>query len=129
MIEGTTSFVLAQRWLLSKNFGIFFVGYIDPLTPAQKVVSAKAGDFIQLSDSSEEIKAACDVQSFRFTSHSNRDDLIKVVEKLKPKTVILVHGEKDGYDWIGKEILTRFPKTRVILPEVGKDYELKIKIE
>lgn len=122
MIEGTTSFALAQRWLLNKNFGIFFVGYIDPLTPANKVLNAKAGDVIKLSDTIEEIKVVCEVQSFRFSSHSNRDELIEVVKRLKPKTVILVHGEKDGYDWIGREILTLYPKTRVIIPEIGKKY-------
>jgi cleavage and polyadenylation specificity factor subunit 3 len=126
MIEGTTSFALAQRWLLNKNFGIFFVGYIDPLTPARKVVNAKAGDVIQLSDSSEEIKVACDTQSFRFTSHSNRDDLVKVAEKLKPKHLILVHGEKEGYEWIKKEINSILPKTNVILLEVGVEYKMEM---
>ncbi|MDI6804023.1 MAG: MBL fold metallo-hydrolase RNA specificity domain-containing protein [Bacteroidota bacterium] len=79
---------------------------------------------IKLSDTTEEIKVACEVQSFRLSSHSNREELIDVVKRLKPKTVILVHGEKDGYDWMGKEILTRFPKMRVILPEVGKEYNI-----
>lgn len=124
MIEGTTSFALAQRWLKEKNFGIFFVGYVDPTTPAYKVLNAKAGDVIKLSDTAEEIKVACEVQSFRFSSHSNREELIDIVNRLKPKTVILVHGEKEGFDWIGKEILTRFPKTRVILPEPGVDYKM-----
>lgn len=122
MIEGTTSFAIAQRWLKEKNFGIFFVGYIDPLTPANKVLNSKVGDTIRLTDSSDEIKVACEVETFRLTSHSNREELIDVVKRLKLKTVILVHGEKDGYDWMGREILTRFPKMRVILPEMGKEY-------
>lgn len=126
MIEGTTSFALAQRWLKEKNFGIFFVGYVDPTTPAHKVLHAKAGDVIKLSDTTEEIKVACEVQSFRFSSHSNREELIEIVKRLKPKTVILVHGEKDSYDWMGKEILTRYPKIRVILPEVGVEYKLEM---
>ena len=126
MIGGTTSYALAQRWLKEKNFGIFFVGYIDPLTPANKVLNSKVGDSVRLTDSSDEIKVACRVETFRLTSHSNREELIDVVKRLKPKTVILVHGEKDGYDWMGKEILTRFPKTRVILPEVGVEYKMEI---
>ena len=125
MIQGTTSFALAQRWLKEKNFGIFFVGYIDPLTPANKVLNSKVGDLIRLTDTTDEIKVACEVETFRLTSHSNREELIDVVKRLKPKTVILVHGEKDGYDWIGKEILTIIPKTRVIRPELGKVYDIK----
>jgi cleavage and polyadenylation specificity factor subunit 3 len=125
MIEGTTSFALAQRWLKEKNFGIFFVGYIDPLTPANKVLNSKVRGTIQLIDTSDKIKVACEMETFRLTSHSNRDELIDVVKRLNPKTVILVHGEKDGYGWMGREILTRFPKTRVILPEVGKEYKIE----
>ena len=125
MIQGTTSFALAQRWLKEKNFGIFFVGYIDPLTPANKVLNSKVGDLIRLTDTSDEIKVACEVETFRLTSHSNREELIDVVKRLKPKTVILVHGEKDAFDWIGEEILTRIPKTRVIRPELGKVYDIK----
>ncbi|MBU1299991.1 MAG: hypothetical protein KKG06_01480 [Bacteroidetes bacterium] len=78
------------------------------------------------SDTSEEIKVSSEIKSFRLSSHSNRDDLIKLVDKLKPKCVIWVHGEKGGYDWLGNEILTRYPKTRVILPETGKEYQIDL---
>ena len=35
----------------------------------------------------------CDVHRFRLSGHSHRRDLIRLVEYLSPKTVILVHGE------------------------------------
>lgn len=66
------------------------------------------------------------METFQLTSHSNREELIDVVRRLKPKTAILVHGEKDGYDWISREIRSRFPKTRVILPEVDVEYKMDI---
>lgn len=116
MIEGTTSFALAQRWLREKNFGIFFVGYVDPLTPANAVLTGDEGNLQQRFGS----KIACEVETFRLTSHSNREELIELVKRLKPKLVILVHGELDGIEWLGKEILTRFPKTKVQVPELGK---------
>ena len=47
------------------------------------------------------------------------------MRRLKPKTVILVHGEKEGYNWLGNEILTSFPKTRVILTDAGKEYRIE----
>lgn len=126
MIEGTTSFAIAQRWLKEKNFGIFFVGYVDPLTPANKILSSKTGDTIRLTDTSDEIKVACEVETFRLTSHSNREELIDIVKRLKPKTVILVHGEKDGFDWLGHEILIKRSIIRVILTEIGKEYKIEL---
>ncbi|MDI6804018.1 MAG: MBL fold metallo-hydrolase [Bacteroidota bacterium] len=126
MFEGTTSFALAQRWLKEKNFGIFFVGYVAPDSPGYTVLNSKLGDIIKLTEISEVIKVACDVDYFRLTSHSNRDDLISVVKKLKPKIVILVHGEKKGIDWMEKELLNHFPSINIIKPKIGENYPIKI---
>lgn len=122
MFEGTTSFALAQSWLKKKNFGIFFVGYVTPDSPGYAVLNSKAGDIIKLSETSENINVASEVDYFRLTSHSNRDDLISLVKKLKPKTVILVHGDQNGIDWMENEILNHFPSINIIKPKIGENY-------
>lgn len=124
MFEGTTSFALAQRWLKEKNFGIFFVGYVTPDSPGYTVLNSKAGDIIKLSETSEKIKVACEIDYFRLTSHSNREDLISLVKKLKPKTVILVHGDENGIEWMEKELLNLFPSINIIKPKIGEDYSI-----
>lgn len=126
MFEGTTSFALAQRWLKEKNFGIFFVGYVAPDSPGYIVLNSKPGDVIKLNETSEKIKVASDVDHFWLTSHSNRDDLISLVKKLKPKTVILVHGVPNGIDWMEKELLNYFPSIKIIKPKMGENYPIDI---
>ncbi len=127
MFEGTTSFALAQRWLKEKNFGIFFVGYLTPDSPGYTILNSKTGDIIELSNTSDKIKVAAEVEYFRLTSHSNRDDLISLVKKLQPKTVVLVHGEQSGIDWMEKELSARFPSIKIIKPKIGENYPVKIK--
>ncbi|MDP2209623.1 MAG: MBL fold metallo-hydrolase [Bacteroidota bacterium] len=124
MFEGTTSFALAQRWLKEKNFGIFFVGYVTPDSPGYTILNSKTGDIIELGETSGKIKVASDVENFRLTSHSNRDDLITLVKTLKPKTVILIHGEQNGIDWMEKELSDRFPSIKIIKPRIGENYPI-----
>lgn len=127
MFEGTTSFALAQRWLKEKNFGIFFVGYVTPDSLGYMVMNSKVGDIIKLSETSEKIKVTSEVDYFQLTSHSKRDDLISLVKKLKPKTVILVHGDQNGIDWMEKELLSLFPSINIIKPKIGENYPTETK--
>jgi len=124
VIENTLSFKLAQRWLLNNKNAIFTVGYMDPETPGYRIANAKKNDLLQLTDSMEPQTVRCDIEKFRFSSHSTREGLLSVVEELKPSTVILVHGEHDAVDWMGHSILKKFPKIKVHGAEIGKQITL-----
>lgn len=124
MIENTLSFKLAKQWLLHTKNAIFTVGYMDPETPGYRIINAKKGDLIQLTNSMEPQTARCDIERFRFSSHSTREGLLSIVEKLKPDTVILVHGDHNAINWMGYSILQRFPKVKVHSAEIGKQITL-----
>jgi Cft2 family RNA processing exonuclease len=120
MIEGTASFRLAQRWLKQKSSAIFTVGYMEKGTPGFIVSNAERGMKIRLSGLTEETEVKCSVKKFRFTAHSLREDLLKVVERLNPDKVILIHGDPPAIDWIGASILKESKKRRVQAAELGK---------
>ena len=120
MIEGTLSYKLANYWLKQEGFAIFGVGYMDENTPGFKVMNSKKGSEIQLGEFSEKIKISCDVEKFYFTSHSKREDLLKVVEHTNPNRVILVHGEYDSKNWIGSNILQKFSHMKIHSAEVER---------
>ncbi len=124
MIEGTASFGLARRWLNQKSSAIFTVGYMEKETPGFAVSTAERGMKIRLSAFSDEIKVKCSIKRFRFTAHSLREDLLKVVEKLDPDRVILIHGDPPAIDWIGASILKENKKRRVYAAESGKELDL-----
>lgn len=120
MIEGTTSFKLANYWLKQDNFAVFGVGYMDQDTPGFRIMNSMCGDKIQFGKFSEPRKMNCTVERFYFPSHAKREDLIQVVDKTNPKKVILVHGENDSQNWVGGEILKRYPNTKVYSADADK---------
>lgn len=124
IIKGTTSFILAKRWIKQQGSAIFTTGYIDPDSPGYIISSAKKGDKIQLTDSDEKIKVDCDIMNFKFSAHSRREGLLKIVEKLKPENVILIHGEEKAIDWMGASILKRYKNIKVQTGLIGKEIQL-----
>lgn len=121
MIEGTVSFKLAKSWLRHKSSAIFTAGYMEMDTPGYIISTAKRGMKIRMSDFSEETEVKCEIKRFRFSAHSIREDLLKVVDKLNPGKVILVHGDPPAIDWIGAAILKENKKRKVFAAEPGKE--------
>lgn len=125
MIEGTASYKLAKHWLRQKDFGIFFVGYIDPDSPAYKISSGERNEKVKLSEFSDPIEIKCTVDKFSFPSHSNRKELFEIITKYKPKQVILIHGENSSRDWFGFNILKEYPDIKVYAPDIGSEIKIE----
>ena len=125
MIKGTISYKLAKRWIKQKNSAIFTVGYMEESTPGYKFANSVKGEKIKLSESEKEEEIKCTIKKFRFTAHSKREDLIEIVEKLKPENVILVHGDDDAINWVGSCILKEFRGIKVYGAEAGKEILLE----
>jgi predicted metal-dependent RNase len=120
VVEKTMSFTLARQWLNQNKNAIFTVGYMDPQTPGYRLRTAKKTDLLQLTNASEPQSVRCDIDRYSFSAHSTRAELLSIVDRLKPHTVILVHGEHTSVDWMGYSILKRHPKMKVHGAEVGK---------
>lgn len=124
MIKGTASYEFAKRFLLQKDSAIFTVGYMDEQTPGYKISISKKGDKIYFDSSDKPIEIKCEIKNFRFSAHARREQLISVVKKLKPENVILVHGDEEAVNWMGKEILKTFPGVKVHAAICGKEIVL-----
>jgi cleavage and polyadenylation specificity factor subunit 3 len=124
VIEGTFSFKAAKRWLDKSENAIFIVGYMDPETPGYRLSQATKGMKLQLTDFSEPATVRCSIDKFRFTAHARREGLLSIVETLRPRSVILVHGDEPAIDWIGHSILAKFPSLKVHVARNGKTIEL-----
>ena len=120
MIKGTASYNLAKRWIKQKSSAIFTAGYMEESTPGYKFASAAKGEKIKLSESEQEEEIKCTIKKFRFTAHSRREDLLEIIARLKPKNVILVHGDENAIDWVGSNILKEFRGIKVYKAEPGK---------
>ncbi|HWF43114.1 MAG TPA: MBL fold metallo-hydrolase [Candidatus Kapabacteria bacterium] len=124
MQEGTPSYLLAQRWLRLTNFTICFVGYTDPRTPGYVVSHAERGTRIRFGSMKRDVPVRCRIERFRFSAHARREELLEIVRRLKPKRVVLTHGDEKAMTAFGELILENFPDMVVSAPEVGKWYAL-----
>ena len=124
MIPGTSSFTFAKRWIKQKDSAIFTVGYMDTRTPGYIIANSEHGDKIQLTSFDDPTEVNYTIKNFKFSAHARREDLQKIVDKLKPDNVILIHGDEEALDWMGSAILKRHKNVKVTVAAVGKELEL-----
>jgi len=124
MTENTLSNIFARRLLGDANQSLFFVGYSDPDSPAGRVRAAHHGDEVVLDAKLPPVKLRCHMEEFNFSAHASRESLLKYAIALRPKKIILVHGDRAAIDWFELKLYRELPETEVIIPEPGKGTEL-----
>ena len=124
MTEHTLSNVFARRMMSDSRNGILFVGYADPQSPAGRLRAAACGEAVSLSDDSPPVARRCQMEVFDFSAHSQRDDILGYIRRIKPKKVILVHGDPGAIAWFRKTLASLEPGMEVIMPEPGVAMEI-----
>lgn len=125
MSEKTVSNNFARQGVLENpKHGLFFVGYADPETPGGRIRIAKQGDSVLLDPAHPPVTLNCEVRIFDFSGHSTRQHIADYIEKVAPKKTFLVHGDDGAVEWFRQEIKRRLPKTEVIVPQPGVEYEI-----
>ncbi len=124
MIENTASYNFARRWLAQNDSAIFTVGYMDPQSAGYIIANSERGNKVQLSKFDETREVKCQIKNFKFSAHARREDLLKIVDKLKPENVILTHGDEEAIDWVGSAILKKYKNVKVKIGLAGNEIEL-----
>ena len=124
MTEKTLSNVFARKVLSDPAHALFFVGYADPLSPAGRIRSAAHGDMVQLSAEFPPQKLLCPVEQFNFSAHASRETLRAYVNKVQPKKVILVHGDRPAIEWFRGTLQADLPGSEILTPTPGVTIEL-----
>ena len=57
------------------------------------------------------------IKRFYLSSHADRYELLEITRRLHPRITILVHGEKDGMEFLQEEL---GKETQIYLGEKGK---------
>jgi len=122
MFEPTLSNILARRIVENERDAVLIVGHAVEGTPARRLQDAAAegpGAPVMLADGHGPQPVYCTVERFRFSGHSHRRDLLKIVDHLAPETVLLVHGEPAAQAWMQDAIGDQHPEVDVRRPEWG----------
>jgi len=124
MTEKTLSHTFAQRILSSPEHSLFFVGYADPESPAGRIRAAAPGAALALDSEAGPKPIRCTVEQFSFSGHAPRESILEYVRKLKPKKVLLVHGDPAAVAWFQESIKMATPGTEVVCPTPGMGLEI-----
>lgn len=119
MSEGTTSNQFARRFLDNPANTVAFVGYTDKETPGFRVRNGKPGDMIVLDEKLPPVELRCRVESFDFSAHATREDIVAYIKKVNAPKVLLVHGDASAQDWFQRALKSELPQCEVISPEPG----------
>ncbi len=125
LFERTPSFDVAQRIVSDERHAILFVGYSKEGSPGDRLqIAAAAGEPMVFDENAGPVPVRATVDRFRFSGHAHRDDLVGIVGRLDPETVVLVHGETAAKEWMRDTIQGAYPDVRVVIPEQGVEIEL-----
>ena len=129
LFERTLSNKLAQLMVEDERNGIFFVGFAKEHSPGARLLAAAAEGkgtevLLDATNGTQAQPVNAEVVRFRFSGHAHRRDLVEVVERVRPKKVVLVHGETEAKAWLRDAIRQSDPGVEVVLPEQGEEVEL-----
>ena len=113
MTENTLSNDFAFGFLNNPKNSLLFVGYADPDSPGGRIKVAPPGYPIRLNEHRPPVDLNCRVESFDFSGHSDRETLRAYANQLKPKRIILVHGELRALEWFEQTLKSDLPATAV----------------
>ena len=124
MTEHTLSNIFARKVLPDPSQYLFFVGYSDPNSPAGRMRRSLHGENVQLDSGAPPVPFRCHRQEFTFSAHARREDLLSYAVKVRPKTVLLVHGDDPAVTWFRRELSALLPRSRVLAPQPGVSMDL-----
>lgn len=125
MTEKTLSNTFARHVLSDPNHSLIFVGYADPDSVAGKLLAATKGDTVQVSPEFAPQTLDCKVERFNFSGHATRESLRTYVNKVRPKQVILVHGDAGAIEWFRQSLSADLPESEILTPTPGEKIPLR----
>ncbi len=120
MSENTVSNEFAFQFLPNANNSLLFVGYTDPDSPAGRLKMAEPGTLVSLNPKRPSVRLMADIQTFDFSGHADRDTLRAFANRLKPKKILLVHGDAPATAWFQATLSADMPGTEVRVPPPGE---------
>ncbi len=98
------------------SHSIFLTGYQSDDSNGHNILEHRS---VVLDNKRYDIR--CQVEKFDFSAHSGRSDLIKMINDVNPKILILNHGNKRAIQSLKEEFDRRI---KVVVPRIGEVIEL-----
>ncbi len=122
--EGSHAWLLARDILPCSINAVFFVGHSAERSPGKRLLRAGRGEELHFGDT--KIPLHCRVESFLFSSHSNRDELLKMIDRCAPSELVILRGRKDSDRQLAEAACSRCPDLQCLFPAEGEALELGV---
>jgi Cft2 family RNA processing exonuclease len=124
MTEKTLSNTVARLVVDDPKHALLFVGYADPDSPAGKILSASHGGEVRLSGDLGPQLLKCTVEKFNLSGHASRESIRAYVNRVRPRKVVLVHGDVPAVEWFRSTLSQDLPDSQILVPPPGEPIEL-----
>lgn len=111
---GSPAVTWAQRVLPDPASALMLVGYQDPESPGGLLRKLDRGGTFTLSQrdgTTEEVHVQAKVEEFHLGAHANENELRTIAQRLRPRHLMLVHGERRNQLKFASKMLGRSQKT------------------
>jgi len=124
MTENTASNDFAFRFIDNPKNTVAFVGYADPDSPGGALQRSRAGEKVKLHPAHSAVERRCDVECFDFSGHATREELVDYARRVRPRKVLLVHGDDPAIAWTTAALSAALPETEIVVPQPGEKVRL-----
>ncbi|MDP0501062.1 MAG: MBL fold metallo-hydrolase [Verrucomicrobiota bacterium JB022] len=124
MVEHTPSYIAAVNLLGDKRNLVAFVGYCDPDTPGGMLQKAAEGEYFLFEVLDKRAMLAARRMRFDLSGHADREQLLSFALEVKPRAVVLTHGDPEARAWFAEQLKAARPELQVIDPEPLKPIEV-----
>lgn len=124
MLNGGRSNYYAKRLAGNPKNLIAITGYQAEGTLGRKLqeLKKKPEEDRVLKLDEQEVSVKCGVKRYSLSAHADQKELTDLVERLKPHTCFLVHGDDCARKKLAESVRERSPAVDVQLPENGGEY-------
>jgi Cft2 family RNA processing exonuclease len=124
MTENTLSNEFAFQFLENPANTLAFVGYTTPESPAGQIKVTARGQPVILHHRRPPLALNCEVHTFDFSGHSDREAIRSYANRVRPRRILLVHGEEPALRWFEQTLHSDLPQCDVRVAPAGERVEL-----
>ncbi|MEW6423242.1 MAG: MBL fold metallo-hydrolase [Bacillota bacterium] len=118
MLTGGPSQFYAARLADDEKNAILLCGYQDEESPGRRLLALAENPEGELLLDGVPIRVKCRVAKYGLSAHADAGELSSLVSQLKPRRVVLVHGEKEARQALAGQLA---PRHAVSMPDNGEE--------
>ena len=94
MLHGGLSLAAFKEWCTDEKNAVIIPGYCSPGTVGNTLLKG----IREIEFDNKVVNVKSEVYNMSFSAHADAQGLVKLINHVKPKHVVLIHGEKQKMD-------------------------------